>query len=102
MSNPDFFKDTYANEIVKTGWTDQEQGALMIIIEFQVMNPNIEMLAKKSFVIEFIESGLITNIEHSVKITNMKLIRFSFQYLSTIVSICLGVGLCFLSIIDIK
>jgi hypothetical protein len=60
------------------------------------------MLAKKSFIIEFLEAGPIINIEHQVKITNLKLIRFNFQYVSTVVSISLGVGLCFLSIIDIK
>ena len=102
ISNPDFFKDTYLEEIVSPGWTEQDIGAVMIIVEFQVLNMAVEMLAKKSFVIEFLDAGPITNIEHSVKITNMKLIRFNTQYVSTVISICLGVGLCFLSIIDIK
>jgi hypothetical protein len=34
MSNPDFFKDTYAEEIVGPGWTDQNSGAVMIVVEF--------------------------------------------------------------------
>ena len=102
MSDPNFFQDTFNKEIYKTDWYGEDEGALMIVIEFLILNTNIEMLAKKSFVIEFLEAGPITNIEHQVKITNLKLIRFNFQYVSTIISICLGVGLCFLSFIDIK
>jgi hypothetical protein len=61
--------------VIDDGWQDQDIGVLMIIIEFLVYNPNIEMLAKKSFVIEFLEAAPIINIEHQVKITNMKLFR---------------------------
>lgn len=102
LENPDFFKNIFKTEIVDTQWTGQEHGALMIVIEFLTLNPGIEMLAKKSFVIEFLEAGPIINIEFQAKITNMKLIRFSFQYISTVVSISLGIGLCLLSFIDIK
>ena len=34
ISNPDFFKDTWENEIFRTGWLDQDKGATMIVMEF--------------------------------------------------------------------
>ena len=74
----------------------------MVVIEFLIYNPNLEMLAKKNFVIEFLESGPMINIEHQVKITNMKMNRDGGHIISSVISALLGVGLCFLSFIDIK
>ena len=47
-------------EIVDQGWLTND-ATVAILLEFQIYNPNLYMLAKKSFVLEFMEAGGFIN-----------------------------------------
>lgn len=65
MSDPNFFASTFRNEVLNQNWySSDDDETLNVVIEFLIYNPNIDMLAKKNFVIEFLEAGPIINIEH--------------------------------------
>ena len=67
MENPNFFADTFQKEIFDHEWyghDDEDTGAFMIVVEVLFYNQNVNIMAKKSFVVEFLEAGPFINIEH--------------------------------------
>lgn len=57
-----------------------DPATLAIIIQFNIFNPNLEMLLNKRLVIEFIETGGFINFEHDAIMVNTRLYRNEGQY----------------------
>ena len=48
---------------------------ISVHMSFYLYNPNLNQVAEKRIIIEFIETGGFINIEHEVKTINIKLYR---------------------------
>jgi hypothetical protein len=63
FNDTEFFARTIQNEIIKKNWF-QYEATVAVIIQWWLYNPNLEIIAEKTLVIEFIESGGFINVEH--------------------------------------
>ena len=91
----------FQQHIIDQGWLT-DGATVALIMEFQVYNPNLYMLAKKTFVIEFMEAGGFINFQHETLMMNMRLYRTPFQSLISSILMIIGIVLTALSINQIK
>jgi hypothetical protein len=64
----------FVKEIINPKWLELNS-TLAIIFQFNVYNPNLQLVSEKRIVLEFFETGGFINLEHDQVITNMKLSR---------------------------
>lgn len=71
---------------------------LVLLFIFNVYNPNLQMIQEKRFLIEFLETGGLINLEHSARNINAKLFRNLTDNVQGALLVVSGLGLCSLSI----
>ena len=96
-SNPNFFKEMFQTHIIDEGWLN-DGATVALLMEFQVYNPNLWMMAKKTFVIEFMEAGGFINFQHETLMINMRLYRSPFQNFFSSILMVIGIVLSALSV----
>lgn len=101
MTNENFFRDFFKEEIIDRNFTKM-QSTLSIIIQFVIYNPNLQLLQEKHFAIEYLEPGGIINFEHDTKLVNTKLYRSMGQNIQSILIMINGAIMFIISMIQIK
>lgn len=74
MTNKNFFRQMFQEEIIDQGWIKMNS-TLAIIMQFYVYNPNLYIMNEKRIIVEFLETGGFINLEHDQLLINMRLYR---------------------------
>lgn len=88
-------------ELIDSEWIYMDS-TLALLFKVVVYNPNYRMMHEKTFLIEFLDTGGLINFEHDSVLVNTHLYRSEGHQLMGVSLFISGIGLCVISIIDIK
>ena len=72
--NKNFFYELIKKELIDSEWIEMDSTLALLFI-FNIYNPNYHMAQEKRFLIEFLETGGLINMEHGATMVNAKLYR---------------------------